>query len=157
MPKLNIVRGPSAISVRRAAVPTFACFAIKNRDGKLGQEYAHIGVNGRCYAVNLDSKELASSENRDKTVTITGKWEPEITRLPAHQQIRMTRSQVRPNDVFVVDGKTTEYMAMGSVNRDRHGWLSVPVGREQNHAIAENGDSRVTVVGSFKMRVTSSK
>lgn len=157
MPKLMITRGPSAVSVTREAVPTFATFAVKNREGRLGQEYAHIGVNGRCYAVNLDSRELASSENRRKNVTLTGKWEFDVTRMPAHRTTRMTRSQVRPGDVFVVDGKATEYAAIGSVNKDRDGWLSVPLMRPQNHAIAENGDSRVTVVGSFKMRVTSSK
>ena len=157
MPKLVITRGPSQTVVSRENVPTFGVFAIKNRDGRLGQEYAHIGCNGRAYSVNLETRDLASSENYDKNCVLTGKWEFNTNLVPEHRQTRMTRSQVRPGDVFVVDGKTTRYAAIGSVNKDRDGWLSVPMDRPHNHAIAENGDSRVTVVGSFSMRVTSSK
>lgn len=157
MPKLVITRGPSQTTVRRADVPTFAAFAVKNRDGRLGVEYLHIGTNGRCYAVNSDTKELASSENRDKKVVLTGKWEFRTVHFDRLTQTRVARSMVRPGEIFVIDGKTTEYAAIGSVNKDRHGWLSVPMDRPQNHAIAESGDNRCTVVGTFTMRLTSSK
>jgi hypothetical protein len=156
LPSLTIVRGPNATSVRRSAVPTFALFAVKNRDGRLGTEYAHIGCNGRAYAVNLDSAELASSENMNKQVTLTGKWAFDVTRLLDGREFEITRSQVRPGDVFR-GPRGTEYAAIGAVNKDRQGWLSVPMNNPDNHAIAENGDTRVTVVGSFKMVVTSTK
>ena len=155
--RLTITRGASKTTMKRADVPTFAVFTVPDRDGRARKEYANIGVNGRAYAVNLETRELASSENRDKKVQLTGKWEFVSTKLPTHRTIRMTRDQVRPGDIFVVEGKDTEYAAIGSVNKDRHGWLSIPMSRPQNHAIAENGDSRVTVVGSFTMNVTSTK
>lgn len=152
-----ITRGPSATTVRRGAVPTFGVFQVKMRDNRGSVEYLHVGHDGRSYAVNSKTAELASSENRNKDVTLTGKWEFDITNLPAHRQTRVDRRSVRPGEVFVVDGKTTRYAQIGSVNKNRRGWLSIPLDRPQNHAIAENGDSRVTVVGTFAMRVTSSK
>lgn len=155
MPTLMITRGPSATTVRREDVPTFATFAIKNRDGRLGKEYLHVGCNGRAYAVNATTRELASSENYDKSVILTGRWEFDVTRSNTTRAMR--RSQVRPGDVFVVQGNTTEYAAMGAVHKDRTGWLSVPLDRPQNHAIATNGDTNVNVIGSFALRVTSSK
>lgn len=150
MPKINITRGAGAKKMRREEVPNGAVFAVANREGRLGVNYAAIGMNGRMYSVNLKTGELASSSNDDKNVTLTGKWSfglklsPRVTRV-------CVRSEVRPGELFKVHGKEKVYAHMGRITRDHTGWLSIPISNTDNHAFTTNGKSHVDVVGTFEL------
>ncbi len=155
MPAINIVKGAKATSLRREDVKPGQVFAMRERTGKLGKNYAHIGMNGRMYSVNLTTGELSSSQNDDREVVLTGSFVYNVNRKPAPNVARACRrSEVRSGEVFHVEGKDTLYAHLGTVERDRQGWLSVPLARTENHAIARNGNGHVRVVGTFSLDVT---
>jgi hypothetical protein len=154
---VNITRGPTAVSKRRDQVPFGLVFAVKDRSGKLGTNYASIGANGRLYSINLGSRELASSSNPDKTVTLTGTWRMGVTMLPSYRQRKMLRSEVAVGEIFKVEGGTREYAHIGKIAKDKRGWLSVPLDNTDNHAVTKNGDSHVTVIGTFAMNASLTK
>lgn len=152
---VNIVKGANAVSVARGDVVPGQIFAMKQKNGKLGIRYAHIGTNGRMYCVNLDTGSLTSGANRTRSVTLTGKYEYMVNRKPAPGVVRSClRSEVRPGEVFHVLGKDTLYAHLGRVSLAREGYLSVPLARTENHAISRTGNSRVNVVGTFTLDVT---
>lgn len=155
MPGIQIVRGATATTMPRGDVAQGMVFAVKNRDGRLGTKYAAIGANGRLYSVNLTNGELASSANRNSSITLLGKWKFDVTKTRYGRTC--LRREVRPGEVFVVKGGEKEYAHMGRVHRDRQGWLSIPLANQENHAIGENGDGHVKVVGSFRLAVTEAR
>lgn len=150
---IQIVRGAAATHVRRDAVAQGQVFGVPNRAGRCGTQYAAIGANGRHYSVNLSNGVLASSGNPTKNCKLLGKWKFNVTKA-RHLERNTTRSQVRPGEVFVVANGTKEYANMGRITKDHNGWLSIPLANQQNHAYTENGDSKVRVIGIFRMDVT---
>lgn len=152
---VNITRGASAPKMTRGDVQPGQVFAIRDRrTGKLGTNYASIGSNGRAYSVNLKTGEVASADNMDKPVEITGKWEFHINDKPTPSVAReCRRSEVKQGEVFHVNGKKELYAHFGSITRALNGFLSVPLSRTENHAVTRNGNSRVKVVASYKMQV----
>jgi hypothetical protein len=155
MPTVNIRSGANATTMVRSEVTPGQVFAIRDRGGKLGKNYAHIGSNGRMYSVNLDTGELSSSSNNDSEVVITGKYQYKVNRKPAPNVVReCRRSEVRSGEVFHVEDHNTLYAHMGTIDRALNGFLSVPLSRTQNHAVTRNGNSRVNVIGTFALDVT---
>lgn len=154
---IRITRGAAAPKMTRGDVKQGLVFTVKRPDGRTGKKYAAIGANGRMYSVNLDTSELASSGNRNSEVTLIGKWAFDVDRTYKHGTNRvgqqMKRSAVRQGEVFSVKGGAKEYAHVGSITRARNGWLSVPLRNPENHAVSENGDSTVTVVGTFAIKV----
>ncbi len=158
MPTVNILGGAKATTVVRSAILPGQVFAMRDRGGKLGKNYAHIGTNGRMYSVNLETGELSSSSNNDRTVVLTGKYQYKVNRKPTPNVVReCRRSEVRSGEVFHVRGQDTLYAHMGTIDRALAGFLSVPLARTQNHAVTRNGNSRVNVVGTFTIDVELAK
>ena len=158
MPTVNILGGAKATTVTRSAVKPGQVFAMRTRTGKLGKNYAHIGMNGRMYSVNLETGELSSSSNNDRNVVITGKFQYKVNRKPSPNVAReCRRSEVRSGEVFHVRGQDTLYAHMGNISRVLAGFLSVPLARTQNHAITRNGNSHVNVIGTFTLDVELAK
>lgn len=154
---INIVRGATAPVMPRRDVPVHAVFAVKQRDGRLGKNYAAIGHNGRNYSVSMQTGEVASTSNDDRRVQLTGSWAFAVTRRPTYRQVERLRSEVKMGEVFKVRGGTDEYVHLGRIRKDRNGWLSVPLARQQNHAIAENGGTHVVVLADAVMNVTPTR
>lgn len=158
MPNLvNIVRGAAAPTLKRGDVKPGMVFMIKDRGTK---QYAHIGHNGRAYSVNIRTQELSSSDNDASTAVLLGTWKFNVDRTYRRDTRigqAMKRSQVAPGEVFMVKGGEREYAHLGSVTKAVNGWLSVPLDNTDNHAVTRNGDSSVTVVGSFALDVTLTK
>lgn len=153
MPAVNITR-TNAPSVARREVAAGAVFATRDRQGRLGTNYAAIGHNGRWYSVNLATSALASSSNGDKQVVLTGKFKYNITREAAVVR-RCRRSEVRSGEVFIGSGGSNElYAHVGTVDKARNGFLSLHLNGPMNHAIAENANAMVDVVGSYTLDVT---
>lgn len=154
---INIVKGTGATMVARHSVKPGQVFARKQPNGRMGHTYAHIGSNGRMYSVNTTSGELSSSDNYNDTnmVMLTGAFEYKVNRQPLPAVVReCRRSEVRSGEVFHVNGKDTLYAHLGRVENALEGFLSVPLARTQNHAITRNGDSHVSVVGTFSLEVS---
>lgn len=155
-----ITRGSTAPTMPRGDVSQGLVFAYKKRDGRFGKQYAAVGNNGRSYSVTLANGTLASTSNRDSMATIQGKWKFDVNReyvRGTRVGATMRRSEVKPGEVFVVTGKTEEYAHLGNIDKDHNGWLSVPLARQHNHAVAKNGESTVTVVATYKLSVTLAK
>src|SRR5712691_13420935 len=79
---VNIQKGANATTVQRSAVDPGQVFAMRERSGKLGKNYAHIGTNGKMYSVNLGTGELASSGNETREVALTGSFIYKVNRKP---------------------------------------------------------------------------
>lgn len=141
------------MEVTREEVEQGQVFGVVNRDGEVGTHYAAIGANGRLYSVNLTNGALASSDNRSKLCRVLGKWKFRVTKSWAYER-NTTRDEVKPGEVFVVEGGTKEYAHMGKITKDHDGWLSIPLANQQNHAYTENGDSKVKVIGKFRIDVS---
>ena len=155
MPAVTIGSGKNATTVTRENVEVGQVFAMRTRNGKLGKNYAHIGTNGRMYSVDLDTGNLTSSDNFEREVVITGKFQYKVNRKPTPTVAReCRRSEVQSGEVFHVSGKDTLYAHMGSISHSLEGFLSVPLARTTNHAVTRNGNSRVNVVGTFSLDVT---
>lgn len=154
---VRIVRGADAPTLTRGNVAQGMIFSVVN--GK--NNYAAIGHNGRMYSLNLATGELASSANENSQVTLRGKWVFNVDRNFRYGVNRVgqltTRSDVRPGEVFRVKDGADDYAHMGRINRDKNGWLSVPLARPTNHAVTTKGDSHVTIVGTFTVDATLTK
>ncbi len=158
VPTINIQKGAKATTVARRDVAPGQVFALKNREGKLGTNYAHVGMNsdtGRMYSVNLKTGELSSSTNGDRQVQLTGTFQYVINNTPAPSVVReCRRSDVKSGEAFHVKGKEVLYAHLGAIALDSNGWLSVPLARTENHGVARKGNSRVNVVATFTMDVS---
>lgn len=158
MPTINITKGANATVLTRADVMPGQVFAVKGRDGKLGTNYAAVGIHsgtGRMYSVNLKTGELSSSTRGDKEVVLTGSFQYVINNNPTPSVEReCRRSDVRSGEAFNVKGKQVLYAHLGRISLDTDGFLSVPLARTENHAVTRNGNSRVNVVATFSMDVT---
>jgi hypothetical protein len=161
MPTVNISKGANAVAMTRSQVQPGQVFAIRKRDGKLGTNYGHVGINsrtGRMYSVNLETGELSSSTNGNSEVVLTGAFKYVVNRSPAPSVTReCRRSEVRSGEAFHVRGKDVLYAHIGHITHDTTGWLSVPLARTENHAITRNGGSRVNVVATFSLDVQLAK
>lgn len=157
MPGINltITRGHAAPTMRRDAVKQGLVFAVKQRGDRLGQNYASVGANGRMYSVNVNSKELASSGNPSKSITITGSWTFKVDRTHRRGVTgrKCRRSEVRAGEIFMVEGGRKEYIHLGRITKDKTGFLSIPLANQENHAVTRNGDSNVEVVATAAMEV----
>lgn len=158
MGMVSITRGKTAPTLHRGDVKQGQVFAVVGREGKYGTDYASIGANGRFYSVNLKTGEVASTSNSDSTVGLTGKWEFEINEAPAPSVTReCRRSEVRAGEVFKVKGQSEQlYFHLGTISRAMNGFLSVPLARTENHAVTRNGNSRVQVVATGRIKATVS-
>lgn len=148
---INITRGAAAPLLRRSDVKFGQVFALKKSDGTVGKNYLAIGMNGRQYSVAADTRELVSSDNPSRRVSLTGTWSMRVTMLPTYRQREVLRSQVTVGEIFKVKGNTRQYAHIGKIFLDQRGWLSVPLDNTDNHAVTKNGDSHVVVIGSFTM------
>lgn len=158
MPTINISKGVNATTLLRRDVQPGQVFAVKGRDGKLGTNFAHVGMHtdtGRMYSVSLDTGELRSSGRGDKEVVLTGTFQYVINNNPTPSVVReCRRSDVESGEAFHVNGKEVLYAHLGTISREMNGFLSVPLARTENHAVTRNGNSKVNVVATFSMDVT---
>lgn len=158
MPKINLTRGASAVTVRRDKVAPGQIFAMVGRDGKLGRNYAHIGMNGRMYSVRLDTGELSSSDNDGRNVTVVGSFKYTLSKKAQPGVVReCRRSEVRSGEYFQSNAGDRIYMHLGAVSHDHTGFLSVPLDNTENHAVAKNANGRVSVLGTFTLDATITK
>ena len=157
MPEVRITRGKSATRLTRGQVEPGMVFALQKRDGSVSEtNYANIGTNGRQYSLNVATKLLASSTNRNKPVVLTGTYTIEVRRLPQSEWVVKRRRELKSGDVFVVnDGKSGKsYAHIGTADKDGgYKWLALIPGNLENHAVTENGDKKVKVVGKMALNV----
>lgn len=159
MPAINITKGASANTMRRGDLQPGMVFALVLKDGKLGKNWGHVGVNsstGRMYSVNLETGELASAgpDKADREVVLTGAFKYVVNNHPTPSVERdCKRSEVQSGEVFHVNDKEVLYAHLGAIHMDVEGWLSVPMSRTENHAVTKNGNSNVHVVGTFTIDV----
>lgn len=149
VPMTLITRGEKAVKLTRADVQPGQLFAYLMK-GKPGKNYASVGSNGRMYSINVATGELASAGNRDREVVLTGTWQFSVNKKPSPSVVReCRRSEVRSGEVFHIRGKDTLYAHIGGISRDHQGWLSVPLARTENHAVAKKGSGHASVVATF--------
>jgi hypothetical protein len=155
MPNIvTIVRGADAPTMPRGDVRQGMVFQVKGGE----KRYAAIGVNGRAYSLNLNTGEMASSNNHNSTAIIIGKWAFDLDRTYRPGVGRQCqRSEVTTGEVFTVKGGQDEYVHLGRTSKAQDGWLSIPLARQHNHAVTRRGDSMVTVVANAKVKATLSR
>lgn len=159
---VNITRGSAAPKVSREDVKPGQVFSLRRKDGKMGMNYAHIGMNGRLYSINVRTGELASSRNSGKEVVLTGTFKYTLSKVAAPGVVReCRRSEVKSGEYFtpMIDGEASGkvYLHLGRVQLAREGFLSVPLDNTENHAIGKNANGRVSVLGTFVLDTTLSE
>lgn len=165
MAKVNYTNRSNLQSVARKTVKAGQVFAviIENKPGK--KRYAAIGHNGRWLSMNLENGELSSTSKGDKKVLPVGKYDfsfnlnnmDAATRLPKVTKT-VKRSEVKSGEIFVVKGQESQYVHLGTLNRDGKGtrFCSMRVGSGENdYATTDNGNSNVDVIGTAELNVES--